>query len=200
LGVNRSEDFPSEEIPWRYFQYLRTGDFSLVESIIYHNQEDIMSLYGVVVAGAVLVARSPEGAGSDIEATELLGVGKVWERAGDLDKSLYFYEKALTKELPDLVSNKVRKNLAYHFKKKKQWEKSIELWEYLMENSEDLECFRELAIYYEHRKKDPEEALKYALDGLALSEGHNLKYEQDFKKRVKRLKQKISRLKGPTEK
>ncbi|MDD8031064.1 MAG: ribonuclease H-like domain-containing protein [Acidobacteriota bacterium] len=200
LGVDRSEDIPSEEIPWRYFQYLRTGDFSLVESIIYHNREDIMSLYGLVVAGAVLVARSLEGAGSDIEATELLGVGKVWERAGELDKSVYFYQKALAKELPVLVSNKVRKNLAHHYKKKKQWEKSIELWEYLMENSEDLECFRELAIYYEHRKKSPEEALKYALDGLALSEGHNLKYEQDFKKRVERLGQKINRLKGPTEK
>jgi len=33
LGVDRAEDISSEEIPWRYFQYLRTGDFSLVEPI-----------------------------------------------------------------------------------------------------------------------------------------------------------------------
>jgi hypothetical protein len=196
LGVDRSEDIPSEEIPWRYFQYLRTGDFSLMEPVIYHNQEDIMSLYGVVVAGAVLMVRSLEGAGAEIEASELLGVGKVWERAGEIDKSVVFYEEALSRELPGLVSNKVRKNLAQYFKRKKQWEKSIELWQYLLENSEDLECFRELAIYYEHRKKDPEEALKYALDGLALSKGQSLKYEQDFQKRVDRLSQKVYRLKN----
>jgi hypothetical protein len=167
-----------------------------MEPVIYHNQEDIMSLYGVVVAGAVLMVRSLEGAGAEIEASELLGVGKVWERAGEIDKSVVFYEEALSRELPGLVSNKVRKNLAQYFKRKKQWEKSIELWQYLLENSEDLECFRELAIYYEHRKKDPEEALKYALDGLALSKGQSLKYEQDFQKRVDRLSQKVYRSKN----
>jgi len=195
LGVDRAEDIPSEEIPWRYFQYLRTGDFSLVEPIFYHNQEDLMSLYGVVVAGSLLVSRTLEEDEVDIEGTELLGVGKILERAGQTEKSITFYEKALDKQLPGAVSARVRKNLAQYFKRQKQWEKSIELWQHLLENSEDLECFRELAIYYEHHRKDPEEALKYALDGLALSQGRDLKYEQDFRKRVDRLNQKVQRLK-----
>lgn len=196
LGVDRAEDIPSEEIPWRYFQYLRTGDFSLVEPIFYHNQEDLMSLYGVVVAGSLLVARTLEQDEVDIEATELLGVGKILERAGQVERSIAYYEKALDKNLPEPVSARVRKNLAQYFKRQKKWEKSIELWQNLLENSEDLECFRELAIYYEHHRKDPEEALKYALDGLALSRGRDLKYERDFEKRVERLNNKVSRLKS----
>ncbi|MDI6697947.1 MAG: ribonuclease H-like domain-containing protein [Candidatus Saccharicenans sp.] len=195
LGVDRAEDIPSEEIPWRYFQYLRSGDFSLVEPIFYHNQEDLMSLYGVVLAGSLLVARTLDQEEVDIEATELLGVGKILERAGQVERSVTYYEKALDKNLPEQVSARVRKNLAQYFKRQKRWEKSIQLWQHLLQNSEDLECFRELAIYYEHHRKDPEEALKYALDGLALSRGRNLKFEQDFRKRVERLNQKVQKLK-----
>ncbi len=195
LGVDRAEDIPSEEIPYRYFQYLRTGDFSLVEPIFYHNQEDILSLYGLIVAGAAMVSRSLEEAEVEADGLELLGVGKIWEKAGQQEKSAVFYERALNKKLPGEFSVKVRKDLAYYFKKQRQWEKSIELWQELVEHSEDLDCFRELAIYYEHYLKNPEEALKYALDGLALSEGRSLRYEQDFKKRVERLTRKINRVK-----
>jgi len=195
LGVDRAEDIPSEEIPYRYFQYLRTGDFSLVEPIFYHNQEDILSLYGLIVAGAAMVSRSLEEAEVEADGLELLGVGKIWEKAGQQEKSAVFYERALNKKLPGEFSVKVRKDLAYYFKKQRQWEKSIELWQELVEHSEDLDCFRELAIYYEHYLKNPEEALKYALDGLALSEGRSLRYQQDFKKRVERLTRKINRVK-----
>lgn len=195
LGVDRAEDIPSEEIPYRYFQYLRTGDFSLVEPIFYHNQEDILSLYGLIVAGAAMVSRSLEEAEVEADGLELLGVGKIWEKAGQQEKSAVFYEWALNKKLPGEFSVKVRKDLAYYFKKQRQWEKSIELWQELVEHSEDLDCFRELAIYYEHYLKNPEEALKYALDGLALSEGRSLRYQQDFKKRVERLTRKINRVK-----
>lgn len=196
LGADRSEDIPSEEIPWRYFQYLRTQDFSLIEPILYHNQEDIMSLYGVVVAGAALIAKSLEGEEMEADGLDLFGVGKIWERAGEVEKSVVFYEKALDKKLPSEVSVRVKKNLAYYFKKMGEWEKALELWQDLLEHSEDLDCFRELAMYYEHKVKNPEEALKYALDGLALAQGVSHSYEQDFQKRVDRLTRKMNLLKS----
>ena len=62
VQAERSEDIPGAEIPLRYFQYIRSGDFSLIEPILYHNQEDLLSLLGVVVAGAVLVERNREAA------------------------------------------------------------------------------------------------------------------------------------------
>lgn len=196
LGASRSEDIPSEEIPWRYFQFLRTGDFSLVEPIIYHNQEDILSLYGVVVAGAVMVAQAIENQGLEADGLDLLGVGKILEKAGEVDRSITFYERALNNQLPGELSVKLKKNLAGHFKRCGDFSRAVELWLDLVENSEDLECFRELAIYYEHRAKNPEEALKYALDGLALARGFHQSYEQDFQKRVERLSRKLEILKS----
>jgi len=196
LGASRSEDIPSEEIPWRYFQFLRTGDFSLVEPIIYHNQEDILSLYGVVVAGAVMVSQAMENQGMEADGLDLFGVGKILEKAGEVEKSVTFYEKALHNQLPGELSVKLKKNLASHFKKGGDFSRAVELWLDLVENSEDLECFRELAVYYEHQAKNPEEALKYALDGLALARGYHRGYEQDFQKRVERLSRKLEILKS----
>jgi hypothetical protein len=194
LGADRSEDIPSEEIPWRYFQYLRNQDFSLIEPILYHNQEDIMSLYGVVVAGAGLIARSLETQEVEADGFELFGLGNIWERAGEEEKSVIFYEKALDKKLPGEVSVKVKKRLSCHFKRIGNWEKALGLWQDLLQESDELDCLRELAMYYEHREKNPEEALKFALDGLALARGVSRTSEQDFQKRVDRLTRKISLL------
>ncbi len=192
LGADRAEDIPSEEIPWRYFQYLRTGDFSLVEPILYHNQEDIMSLYGVVVAGALTVGQSLENQETEIDSLELFGLGKIWEKAGEKEKSAELYEKALSQKLPVELSVRVKKNLALYFKRCGEWEKSLKLWEDLSQNSEDLEAWRELAMYYEHQARQPETALKLALDGLALSRLVNSALEKDFEKRVDRLTRKLN--------
>lgn len=192
LGASRAEDIPSEEIPWRYFQYLRTGDFSLVEPILYHNQEDIMSLYGVVVAGALTVGQSLENQETEIDSLELFGLGKIWEKAGEMKKSAELYEKALSQKLPVELSVRVKKNLALYFKRCGEWEKSLKLWEDLTQNSEDLEAWRQLAMYYEHQARQPETALKLALDGLALSRLVNSDLEKDFEKRVDRLTRKLN--------
>jgi uncharacterized protein YprB with RNaseH-like and TPR domain len=193
LGADRAEDIPSEEIPWRYFQYLRTGDFSLVEPILYHNQEDIMSLYGVVVAGALAVGQSLENQETEIDSLELFGLGKIWEKAGQRKKSVELYQKALNQKLPVELSVKVKKNLALYFKKCGEWEKSFKLWEDLSQSSDDLEAWRELAMYYEHQVRQPETALKLALDGLALSREINPAFEKDFEKRIDRLTKKVNK-------
>ncbi|MCK4432182.1 MAG: ribonuclease H-like domain-containing protein, partial [Candidatus Aminicenantes bacterium] len=60
LEADRSEDIPSAEIPLRYFQYLQTGNFDLIEPILYHNQEDILSLLGVVITGALIFSEDSD--------------------------------------------------------------------------------------------------------------------------------------------
>jgi hypothetical protein len=47
-------------------------------------------------------------------------------------------------------------------------------------------------MYYEHQARQPETALKLALDGLALSRLMNSGLEEDFEKRVDRLSRKLN--------
>lgn len=44
LGMPREDDLPGAMVPQRYFDYLRTKQFSLLEDVLRHNQQDIASL------------------------------------------------------------------------------------------------------------------------------------------------------------
>jgi uncharacterized protein YprB with RNaseH-like and TPR domain len=194
----RSEDIPGAEIPLRYFQYIRSGDFSLIDPILYHNQEDLLSLLGVVVAGAVLVERNREAAErGEADAMDLFGVAKLFERAGDAATSAALLERALAggRGLTAEVSQVARKKLSHHFKKSKDWDKALSFWQE-MAAGEEVDCFRELAMYFEHTAKDYGEAVRVATEGLALAKGKSPAAERDFEKRIARIKSKMSKGKG----
>ncbi len=194
VRAEREEDIPGAEIPIRYFQYLRTGDFSLIEPILYHNQEDILSLLGVVVSGAQLVAREAEEAeqgGAD--GMDLVGVARLHERAGNVEKSVTLFERALRNGgLSGEVSVSVRKKLSVHFKRTRDWDKALGLWRE-MGAGDDAACFREIAMYYEHREKNYEAALGAAEEGWALVRSESAGLCRDFEKRIARLKAKAGR-------
>jgi len=65
LATGRDEDIPSSEVPWRYFQYLQTGNYELIEPVLYHNAEDILSLLGLVILGASIFSEDPNGCSAD---------------------------------------------------------------------------------------------------------------------------------------
>jgi uncharacterized protein YprB with RNaseH-like and TPR domain len=190
VQAERSEDIPGAEIPMRYFQYLRTGDYSLIEPIIYHNQEDILSLLGLVVAGAVLIDKH-RGAveKGETDAMDLFGVARFFERHGDTSTSTALLEKALEGRLSTEVSHTARKKLSGHFKKKQDWDKAVSLWQGM--GGEQTYSYRELAMYYEHKAKNYEEAIRMAEEGLALSMGRSLSDQKDFEKRLERLRSKL---------
>jgi uncharacterized protein len=201
VQAERSEDIPGAEIPLRYFQYIRNGDFSLIEPVLYHNQEDLLSLLGVVVAGAVLVERNREAAArGEADAMDLFGVAKLFERAGDAGRSAALLEQALSRGaggrgLTAEVTHVARKKLSHHFKKNKEWDKALLVWQE-MATGEEVDCFRELAIYFEHTAKDYGEAVRVATEGLALSKGKAHAAEKDFEKRIARIKGKMAKGKG----
>jgi len=201
VQAERSEDIPGAEIPLRYFQYIRSGDFTLIDPILYHNQEDLLSLLGVVVAGAVLVERHREAAQTGTgDPMDLYGVASLFERSGDAATSAALLEKALAggRGLSAEASHVARKKLSHHFKKNKDWDKALPFWQEMAAAREaDSDCFRELSMYFEHTAKDYAEAIRVATEGLALAKGRSPQAEKDFEKRIARLQGKLGRDKGP---
>jgi uncharacterized protein len=187
VRAERDEDIPGAEIPMRYFQYIRTGDDSLIEPILYHNQEDILSLLGVVIAGASLLERGGATVdGLDMDPMDLVGVGRVLESAGETERSVELFEQALKRNLQGELSVRVHKKLSSHFKKSQDWDKAVTLWKDLSKRDQ-IDSFRELAMYYEHKEKKYGDAIRAAEEGLALSTGLSRSHEQDFRKRLDRL-------------
>jgi uncharacterized protein YprB with RNaseH-like and TPR domain len=193
VRTGRTEDIPSSEVPWRYFQYLQTGNYDLIESVLYHNQEDILSLLGVVIAGASIFIEEGEDCLPD--AMDLFGAGRVMEKLGDTEKSVEFFQKALDGDLTDDVTALAKMKLSYHFKKIQEWDKAVAIWREIT-SLEDISTvhlfsFRELAMYLEHREKNYEEARHISEEGYVLSRGVSSYYEKDFVHRRARLKEKI---------
>lgn len=195
VQTGRTEDIPSAEVPWRYFRYLQTGNYDLVEPILYHNQEDILSLLGVVIAGASIFIEEGEDCLAD--AMDFFGAGNIMEKIGDTEKSVEFLEKALNGNLSDDVTTMAKMKLSYHFKRNQEWDKAVAIWREITSlaniSTEHLFSFRELAMYLEHKEKNYEEAIKIAEEGYVLSRGISSYYERDFEHRRARLKQKIKK-------
>jgi tetratricopeptide (TPR) repeat protein len=195
VRTGRTEDIPSSEVPWRYFHYLQTGNYDLIEPILYHNQEDILSLLGVVIAGASIFFEEGEECLPD--AMDFFGAGRVMEKIGDTEKSVQFFQKALDGDLTDDVTTLAKMKLSYHFKKNQEWDKAVAIWKEIT-SLEDISAahffsFRELAMYLEHREKNYEEARNISEEGYVLSRGVSSYYEKDFVHRRARLKEKIKK-------
>jgi len=197
VEADRSEDIPAAEIPWRYFQYLNTGNFELIEPILYHNQEDILSLLGVIIVGSFIFSEEKEERLTD--ALDLYGAGRVMENIGEAEKSVHFFKRALEGGLSDELSLTARKKISYYFKKNQKWKSAVSLWKEMTssntQSKDQLLSFRELAMYLEHREKKYEEARKIAEEGYVLSLDFSSYYEKDFAHRRERLKRKIQRQK-----
>jgi hypothetical protein len=195
IGTGRTEDIPSAEIPWRYFQYLQTGNFETIEPILYHNQEDILSLLGVVIMGAHIFSEDENLSMGD--AMDFYGAGKVMESFGDVEKSVRFFQRALGGSLTDEVFVQAKKRLSTHFKRNEEWEKAVPIWEEMVSANTvaktQLFSFRELAMYFEHKLRNYKEARRIAEEGLVLSMGVSNYYERDFSHRLDRLKRKIKK-------
>ncbi|MFP4082834.1 MAG: ribonuclease H-like domain-containing protein [Candidatus Aminicenantes bacterium] len=198
VQADRSEDIPSAEVPWRYFQYLKTGNFALMEPVLYHNQEDILSLLGVVTIGSLVFSEDREE--ELVDAMDLYGAGRIMENIGEREKSAQFYKKALDGKLSDEILLTAKRKLSHYFKKKSDWKKAVSLWNDIASSPDvsttQLHSIRELAMYFEHRMKEYEQARKVAEEGLALSQGVSSCYERDFAYRLERLKRKILRQKN----
>jgi len=197
VEAERSEDIPSAEIPWRYFEYLNTGNFELIEPILYHNQEDILSLLGVIIVGSFIFSDEKEEKLTD--AMDLFGAGRVMENIGEAEKSVHFFRRALEGGLSDELSLTAKKKISYYFKKNQEWKSAVLLWKEMTssdtQSKDHLLSFRELAMYLEHKEKKYEEARKIAEEGYVLSLDFSSYYEKDFAHRRERLKRKIQRQK-----
>jgi uncharacterized protein YprB with RNaseH-like and TPR domain len=193
VQADRAEDIPAAEVPGRFFQYLQTGNFEVIEPVLYHNQEDILSLLGVVIVGSVIFSEPGEEEFAD--AMDLYGAGKVMENVGEVEKSVDFFKRALEGKLSEEISLQARRKLSTYFKKDEDWERAVSLWKEMTASNRaslnQLYSFRELAMYFEHKMKKYEEALKVAEEGLVLSIGFSPFYEKDFAHRLERLKRKI---------
>src|SRR5688500_8811262 len=164
LKFNRIDDVPGFEIPSRYFQFLRTGDASRLESVLEHNRLDLVSL-AVLTARAARLVRGGHEACAD--ARESLALGRIYDQAGRIGDARLCYERA--GEAGDRATRAdALSRLAISLRKERRYEEAAAVWRRIVERLKGrvlpLErlAMEALAVHHEHREKDLALAKKFA--------------------------------------
>jgi uncharacterized protein len=92
-GVERVDDLPGYLIPDRYFNYLRTRRGSLLQQIVAHNRQDIVSLAGLLAVLADELAVPSRWA--QAHPGDLFGLARGYARRGRPAEALAVVEAAL---------------------------------------------------------------------------------------------------------
>ncbi len=189
LGVERTDDVPSEWIPHLYFEYIQTGDARRIYQVFYHNQMDILSM--VALAGRIhLVYHDPQAAKAR-KGIEHFALGKLFWEHGEREKAIPCFETALKRCDEELIWE-VMKWLSMALKKTGQGERARALWEEMLTwpYKKDIFPYIELAKYHEHRLKDWEGAISYVDEAFAFIPPHQEREIELLRQRRQRLEQK----------
>ena len=195
LGWNRGSDMNSWLIPEIYFDYLRGGSPEALLPIFHHNQMDLRGL-AALAARVLSLLENPEAHGHD--ALELYGVSRICERRGDASRARKHYAQSIARDLPVETDRAARRSLARLAKRDGDFALALQLWESMLGSSrEGLEAYEQLAIYYEHRAREPHRAAalaKKALLELRSANRLGTIASADYRERRRRFEQRLARL------
>lgn len=161
LGVTREDDVPSQQIPARYFLYLRTGLAGPLRPVLRHNAQDVLSL--ALLAGR-LARLTAEGARAG--GAELLALARLLEARGRPEEAVRTYRRAVDALGEGPIASEAAGHLAIVLKRLGRREEAAALWRALVSDGRNLHLdpWVELAKHLEHHARDLPAALE-AVDG-----------------------------------
>ena len=195
--VKRVGDVPGFEIPDRFFRFLRSGDPRPLEPVLEHNRIDLVSLAAVTAHAARL---AQDGHRACADCGEALALGRIYERAGALDRADACYLRAAGSDDSE-VRGEALYRLALRRRRERRFADAAAFWRELLALTDSAgrhgslpelrQCAVEaLAIHHEHRDRDLMSARELAL--FALQEG-DARREGGMRHRLARIDRKIAK-------
>ena len=196
LCSGREDDLPGSEAPKRFFEYMKTGDISLLDEVLKHNMLDIASL------GTLLVALCGAYASPDQlpELPDLYSMGRALERQGELDVARRCYEEAAKPRTATSLKNlrdeqfsaEACMSLSMMKKKAGDLGGAEAIWQQMARRGQMGDAPHvELAKLYEHGRKNPRLALESAQRAMETAQTGDAIREHE--RRIARLRAKLQR-------
>lgn len=167
LGLQRThEDVPGHLIPYLYRQYLQNGDGQEMVRVLYHNEQDILSMVSLAVALCRAFER-PEAPSLPIE--DRISLARWYQQRSMLAEAETAYRAALEEAPDEATRYDALTGLAAMLKRAGRSAEAIPLWEYVADLRLDISGHEELAKYYEWQAADPQQALGWTEAGMLLA-------------------------------
>jgi hypothetical protein len=153
-----SQEVPGYEIPYLYFDYLRTGDARPLSGVFYHNAMDVIAMSALLHHVADMLANPL--AESIEHGLDVIALAKLYEEQGQWDLSARLYERGLEMNLAEADFWVTVKRLASLERKRGDIDSALRWWAQAAHQGH-IYAHVELAKYYEHKRKDHKAALKW---------------------------------------
>jgi uncharacterized protein YprB with RNaseH-like and TPR domain len=159
LGLKRSaEEVPGYEIPWLYFDYLKSGDARPLGGVFYHNAMDVVAM-AALLAHTNEMVQNPYG-GHVQHGLDFVALGKLFEDLGYWDEAARLFEHGLQFGITEADFGWILKRMSTLQKRRGDFEEAIRLWERAASEGH-IYAYIEMAKYYEHKQRDAKTALQW---------------------------------------
>ncbi len=159
FGTPRVDDLPGSQVPERYFEYIRTRELALLDDILAHNAQDILSMARLLYA----LAHLHEQPLSAQDQRDLYSLGRVFERRGERERAGQCFRACDDRSVRELAQMR----LANLLRRDGGHDEAAGLYEQArVAGRGGAKVYIELAKIYEHRFRAPGRALAIARQGM----------------------------------
>jgi tetratricopeptide (TPR) repeat protein len=159
------EEVPGYEIPYLYFDYLRSRDARPLEGVFYHNAMDVVAMAALLSHMSAMLA-NPFGEAVE-HGLDVVALAKLYEELGQWETAARLFERGLEMELPEADFWLASQRLASLQKRRGDLEAAVHMWERAAVEGH-VYAHVELAKFHEHQRRDYAEALKWTQSALEL--------------------------------
>ncbi len=157
------EEVPGYEVPYLYFDYLRTADARPLKGVFYHNQLDVVAMAALLQHTAQLLA---DPFHAELEhGLDIIALAKLFEDLGQHDHAARLFERGLEMTLPETDFWTATKRLSILQRRRGDLANALELWQRAAGQGH-IYAHVELAKYHEHTRKDPATALEWTRSAI----------------------------------
>ena len=154
-----SEEVPGYEIPWLYFDYLRTRDANPLKGVFYHNAMDVVAMAALLSHMSLMLGDPFNG---HVEhGLDFIALGKLFEDLDRWEEAARLYERGLESDLTEPDFWVAVKRLSILQKRRGDLSQALRWWEQAAGQGH-LYAHIELAKYYEHQGRDAQAAWHWA--------------------------------------
>jgi len=152
------EEVPGYEIPYLYFDYLRTGNAGPLKGVFYHNAMDVVALAALMNHMATVLHEPLSG---KVEhGLDFIAMAKLFEDLNRWEDAARLYERGLEIGLSETDFGSAVQRLSALQRRRGDIEAAVILWKEAAAKGY-VYAHVELAKYYEHHQRDYSEALKW---------------------------------------
>ena len=188
-----SDEVPGYEIPYLYFDYLRTGDAAPLKGVFYHNAMDIVALAALMNHMASILHAPFDGHVQ--HGLDFIALAKLFEDLNRREEAARLYERGLQVGVSEADFGAVVQRLSALQRRRGDLESAATLWQKAAAEGH-VYAHVELAKYYEHHLRDYTKALKWTQSAEGLVSSLDIpRYEyrhwvEELEHRKKRLQEK----------